>query len=930
MTNGVAMMTMRSLAGGNGRGSRWSVAAFIAAAALAVSISLVLHSPVAAASKLESMMMSINKPLHESAFQFDSSLTDIQWATDQIVFMLSVEGKVYRSRNHGRSWEEQSANMRSAGVRIHSMRMSRADKRYIFFIGERDHHFATDDFGDNYYRVDFPLSEIRLNPLDAKWLLGSSMTPGCGRPVHQTDPKDENVAEKMKTTCFKQLHYSEDFGKSWKHMHDYVAQYDWAPSIVGPRGEKQPNHVVFATVHSESDSIGNQVFGRWSKEINFVVSLDLFKSKPTVLVPHGNRFLFGEHNYLFVAAVDPDHETAVQLMVSKTNSLTKTFEPAILEADLTEHSYTILDTSEDVVFLHVNHKPLHESAQTGHLYTSDSTGTQFSLSLPFNHRNEAGKCDFAKVEALEGVFLANFVDEISMAQNHEEETSEMSVDETAKGSGGAHRGKSLHIKTVITYNKGGEWSYLAKPALDVAGNNYACEQCHLHLHGVTNTFGPFYSVSAAPGLILATGSIGHNLNSAPSSVNTYFSRDGGVVWEEVALGSHIYDISNHGGLVVMVKDQVATNKLLYSYNQGKSWHEYTFTDKAFVVENVVTDPASISQAFIVYGADESGGHGMAVYVDFTVVHQRPCQGLDAPGTQFSDYELWNPSDGRPGGHCLMGHTTTYVRRKQASECYIPDNVPAPRIVSHCQCTVHDYECDAGYIRAKDTGLCERDPHSDVANKVSAADAHSNCAHQSHYRVSKGYRKVPGNTCIGGHDWEAIVAPCPSGWLAASHAPAMLVLLIVIIAIGFMFLSQFKVVDQFIQNMKGRFDFAHGYFKINGSGRNGSGNGGTPHSMAEDDLDLNDSEVETGGSGNSRSGGSSSSSSNSNNNRHIPLATSDKDELSLSDSGSDVGAAASKPARTIPAFMPLPNGSVNSTNTGITIIAPPVLEPPPAQ
>lgn len=37
-------------------------------------------------------------------------------------------------------------------------------------------------------------------------------------------------------------------------------------------------------------------------------------------------------------------------------------------------------------------------------------------------------------------------------------------------------------------------------------------------------------------------------------MNTYLSRDGGLSWVEIKKGSYIYEISNHGGLIVMSKD----------------------------------------------------------------------------------------------------------------------------------------------------------------------------------------------------------------------------------------------------------------------------------------------------------------------------------------------------------------------------------------
>ncbi len=89
------------------------------------------------------------------------------------------------------------------------------------------------------------------------------------------------------------------------------------------------------------------------------VGADYFATPPQVLVPHGNRFLFGEHSFLFVAAVNPVHETEVHLMITRDNTTHKLFQRAILPVDLTQHSYTILDTSDGSVFLHVNHQVSH-------------------------------------------------------------------------------------------------------------------------------------------------------------------------------------------------------------------------------------------------------------------------------------------------------------------------------------------------------------------------------------------------------------------------------------------------------------------------------------------------------------------------------------------------------------------------------------------
>ena len=41
-------------------------------------------------------------------------------------------------------------------------------------------------------------------------------------------------------------------------------------------------------------------------------------------------------------------------------------------------------------------------------------------------------------------------------------------------------------------------------------------------------------------------------------------------------GSHIYEVSDHGGLIVMSKDQDLTNELLYSWDEGSTFVSYIF------------------------------------------------------------------------------------------------------------------------------------------------------------------------------------------------------------------------------------------------------------------------------------------------------------------------------------------------------------------
>lgn len=97
------------------------------------------------------------------------------------------------------------------------------------------------------------------------------------------------------------------------------------------------------------------------------------------------------------------------------------------------------------------------------------------------------------------------------------------------------------------------------PDKDSNGKKIVCEVkvCSLHLHSVSTRlqFGPFYSTTTSIGLVIGTGNVGKYLSYRTDQINTYLSRDGGLTWHEIAKGSHIYEIGDHGGVIVLADDQ---------------------------------------------------------------------------------------------------------------------------------------------------------------------------------------------------------------------------------------------------------------------------------------------------------------------------------------------------------------------------------------
>jgi hypothetical protein len=712
---------------------------------------------------------------------------DLQWSKDgKVVFLLSDTNALYRSDDEGATWANQAEALRAvAGAEatdkslgVKKIVISEKDDNFVIFVGTGANHFATKDGGKTYAKVNskLPFHDIILHPTDTSLVLGSAMSKKCRSPE----------AEGL---CYKNLYGSRDFGATWTFLTNYVVQFDWAHSL--GRGQAAKGNIpvdsIFATVFSKKT--GNQKFGYWDADINFVRSDDFFKTNK-VKVKHGNRFLFTA-KFLFVAQVNPKRQSEVVLRMSSDGAAT--FVKAQLPYAIKQHSYTILDTSEDSVFLHVNHQG--DGAKWGNVYISDSLGLNYSLSLPHNRRDTNGKCDFEKIQGIEGIYMANFIDNINLEDGSIGDPTEVQ-ESKGKGKKTSKAKKAVpRVRTVITFDKGAVWGYLRPPTVDAAGKAVDCDDsdCSLHLHGVTDDWGPFYSSNNAIGLIMATGNIGSSLSTHDDEINTYFSRDAGLTWYEVAKGSHIYEFGDHGALTVMANDEKATHHVIYSWNEGQTWETFKFSENpaGLEVDNIIIEPTATSQKFLVYGSrlDHDGKRVGVVYsLDFTGLHQRACTGIDAPGSDSSDYETWTPSDGRLGGQCLMGHTVSYIRRKRASECFNGQKVERSTLVKHCECTEMDYECDRDYERKVEGGLCQysgKGPRN-ISNMIPKI-----CPSGSSYSISNGYRKVAGDTCVGGVNRDASVFDCPHWTTTVSHRGWMVLGIVISLVLGLGYVTNKK-------------------------------------------------------------------------------------------------------------------------------------------
>merc|ERR1719454_2520057 len=263
------------------------------------------------------------------------------------------------------------------------------------------------------------------------------------------------------------------------------------------------------------------------------------------------------------------------------------------------------------------------------------------------------------------------------------------------------------IRTVVSFDKGAAWNFLKPPRVDSLGKNYPCngrpaEECSLHLHGTTSWdfYAPFYSIETAVGIIMGTGNVGSSLRFEPEVTNTFVSRDGGLTWIEAHKGAFIYEFGDHGGLIVMADDLKKTNQVVFSWNEGQSWYDFELSDYPVEVDNIVTEPNATSTKFLLYGT--RGDSGVVYHLDFDALGQPLCKGVWAADSVSSDYETWNPSDGRSneknGEKCMLGRQVTYTRRKQTSECFNGEKFERPITKKNCACTEENFDCEMGFAR----------------------------------------------------------------------------------------------------------------------------------------------------------------------------------------------------------------------------------------
>jgi len=719
----------------------------------------------------------------------DSAVVDIVYLgkRHECLLLTTKKQRLYSSCDSGQSWHEitdQVDSTPSAHLRAEKIIVNAADKTVAVLQVQRrvddrsagvidpaaksanswhPYIFITEDSGRSWRKAwgrHHGLHSWVAHPTRRSWALVSWWNGACNKAekAQGSEVKEEGEDPDKEKPCMHRLMLTTDLGKTFLQIAPYVVQFSWgSPKI------NQSDRIYFTAYASKTGDQGK--LSQWSTEVDFK-SVDVNEqgrpSSQLVSLKHGNKFMIS-NEFILVAKVSSEERQTVNLMVSSDGA--KSWKAALLPSgmgELEEKWYTIVDTSEGAVLLHLNDET--GATETGRIFVSDSEGYKYSQSLLHNVRSSAGEVEFDKVVSLTGVYLANVVAESdsvdagyekakqSATESVEQDASEgSSVDRRhGRGWGKASRmaKEERTIRTVISFDKGGSWRYLKPPKVNSQGQPYFCagkplQDCALHLHGSSSwdLYAPFYSSENCVGIIMGTGNVGASLRFEPEETSTFFSRDGGLTWAEAHKGAFIYEFGDHGGLIVMADDLKKTGEVIFTWNEGESWYDFKVTNTPFEVDNIITEPNLTSTAFVMFGTREDGS-GVVYYLKFDSLQFPACKGSSFADSVSSDYETWTASDGRGEGVCMLGQQITYTRRKRTSQCWNGEAFERPTVKKTCACTEADFACDVGFVRQVGSTECI------FGGSEMMPDRFAPTVCQGTYGAT-AYRKVPGNQCKGG-------------------------------------------------------------------------------------------------------------------------------------------------------------------------------------
>lgn len=80
-----------------------------------------------------------------------------------------------------------------------------------------------------------------------------------------------------------------------------------------------------------------------------------------------------------------------------------------------------------------------------------------------------------------------------------------------------------------------------------------------------------------------------------------------LVFLQILQGNYLFGFGDHGGIIVAAKYYRvgdATNELIFSIDEGETWHNYTFSDQKVRVLGLMTEPGENTTVFFIFASSK--------------------------------------------------------------------------------------------------------------------------------------------------------------------------------------------------------------------------------------------------------------------------------------------------------------------------------------
>ncbi|XP_076004248.1 VPS10 domain-containing receptor SorCS1 [Genypterus blacodes] len=486
------------------------------------------------------------------------------------------------------------------------------------------------------------------------------------------------------------LYSSVEFGRRWQLVHERVAPNRFYWSKMGL--DKEPGLIHLETSISEGQAL------YVTCKLQNCTDTNKGKPFPGYIDPNS---LVVQDEYVFVQV------STAGRTIYYVSAKRDVFTPMKLPKYTLPKDLHVISTDENRVVAAVQEWNQNE---TYNLYVSETAGVYYTLALE-NVVSSMGPegnvmVDLYEVAGIKGMFLAN-------------------------------KKMDNHVKTYITYNRGRDWRLLQAPSKDLRGNSFHCAlpycSLHLHLHVSANpyTSGNIASRESAPGIIVASGSIGSELTT--TNVSVFITSDAGNTWRQIFDEEYAVLYLDQGGALVAIRHTpLPIRHLWLSFDEGQQWNKYSFTNSPLFVDGVLGEPGEETLIMTIFGHVSHRSEWQLVKIDFRSIFNRRCT--------EADYQTWHlHNQGEP---CLMGVKRIYRKLKPTSRCVMGKTYSVSMTSGPCDCTEVDFECDYGYERRTD-GKCT------PAFWYHPSSMSRSCTTGMTFLNSTGHRKVVSNNCTAG-------------------------------------------------------------------------------------------------------------------------------------------------------------------------------------